>query len=245
MLSSNSSLTLHRYFRLMALATVELLCTTPFSSYFIYLDATSMPISPYKGWADLHFDYSRVDQVPSVIWHLSSTEAVALELTRWLMVVCALVFFLFFGFAEEARRNYKTTALKVARIFGFKSKPMTTRRVSIRWEYNHSLASSLCLIKEPISRVPKMTNTDGSSALPVYVTKHRDVMHDSSSVSVDISSRFSTKASLSDISVPSPTIDLSPQSDHWQRKSSEFTLASPTSSIGKDTWYNGTYGRAY
>lgn len=131
MLSSNTSLTMHRYFRLMALATIELLCTTPFSAYFIYLDATSMPISPYRGWADLHFGYSRVDQVPSVIWHLSSKEVLALELTRWLMIVCALVFFLFFGFAEEARRHYKMAFWRVAKAVGYKPKPVANRRVSI------------------------------------------------------------------------------------------------------------------
>lgn len=98
---------MNRYFRLMALATADLLCTTPFGAYSIYLNLTAEPLSPYRGWADLHFGYSRVDQIPATLWRLNHKTVISVELSRWMLVVCALMFFLFFGFAEEARRNYK------------------------------------------------------------------------------------------------------------------------------------------
>lgn len=106
LLSSNASLTQNRYFRLMALATTELICTLPLSIYIVVLNIQN-GISPYLGWDDLHFGFSRVDQIPFVIWSLDHGLVVALQLARWLVVACALVFFIFFGFAEEARKHYR------------------------------------------------------------------------------------------------------------------------------------------
>ena len=106
----------------MALATIELLCTTPFAAYSIYLNATTEPIQPYISWSDTHFNYSRVDQFPATLWRLNHQLVVSLELSRWLVVACSFVFFLFFGFADEARRHYRAAfaaALKATRVNRF------------------------------------------------------------------------------------------------------------------------------
>lgn len=105
--TSTTSLTISRYFRLMALATVEILCTTPIAAYGIYLNATLSPIQPWKGLADAHYNYSHIGHYPSVVWRSNHYNAIAMELTRWSLVFCALVFFGFFGFADEARKNYR------------------------------------------------------------------------------------------------------------------------------------------
>ncbi|KAH7882763.1 pheromone A receptor-domain-containing protein [Phlebopus sp. FC_14] len=116
--SSTTSLTINRYFRLMALATIELLCTTPISAYGIYLNVTSSPIQPWKGVADAHYNYSRVGQYPSVVWRSSYVNVVSSELTRWSLVFCAFIFFGFFGFADEARKNYRKIYWAVSQRFG-------------------------------------------------------------------------------------------------------------------------------
>lgn len=121
LLTSNSALTVNRYLRLMALATTELLCTTPFAAYSIYLNLTTQPLNPYRGWEDVHFHYSQVDQFPAVIWHLSRQTVISMELNRWLVVACAFIFFGFFGFAEEARRNYRALFIRIAKLLGFSS----------------------------------------------------------------------------------------------------------------------------
>ncbi|KAG1750489.1 pheromone receptor Rcb3 B43 [Suillus paluster] len=118
-LSSNTSLSINRYFRLMALATLELLCTTPISAYGIYINLVDNPLEPWKGFADAHYNYSRVGQYPSVIWRLDSLTIVSTELTRWSLVFCALSFFAFFGFADEARKNYRKAFWAIAKLFGF------------------------------------------------------------------------------------------------------------------------------
>lgn len=103
----------------MALATMELLCTTPISAYGIYINIADNPLEPWKGFSDAHFNYSRVGQYPSVIWRLNRLSIVSTELTRWSLVFCAFSFFAFFGFADEARKNYRKTFWAIAKIFGF------------------------------------------------------------------------------------------------------------------------------
>lgn len=106
-LSSNKSLTPSRYFRLMALACVELLCTTPISVFQIYLNLTAHPLEPWRSWADTHSNFGRVVLLPEVIWSQNHTFHIAAEVGRWAPVFCAVVFFLFFGFANECRNNYR------------------------------------------------------------------------------------------------------------------------------------------
>ncbi|CCM02274.1 uncharacterized protein FIBRA_04359 [Fibroporia radiculosa] len=117
--SGQSSLTFSRYFRLMALATTELLFTIPVSSYAIYLNATAQPIEPWVSWSYVHYDFSRIEQVPSILWRSDRQLVIALELGQWLNPVCALIFFAYFGLASEARSHYKSAALRIGRLFGF------------------------------------------------------------------------------------------------------------------------------
>ncbi|KAG2131856.1 pheromone receptor [Suillus cothurnatus] len=118
-LKSRTSLSVNRYFRLMALATMELLFTTPISAYGIYINIADNPLEPWKGFADAHFNYSRVGQYPSVIWRLNRLTIVSTELTRWSLVFCAFSFFVFFGLADEARKNYRKAFWAIAKFFGF------------------------------------------------------------------------------------------------------------------------------
>lgn len=106
-LQCNSALTTSRYFRLMALATTELCCTTPIASYGIWLNLNNSPRHPWISWADTHWHFSKVDLWPSLLWRMDHNTAVGLELTRWSPIACGLIFFAFFGFAGEAQRHYR------------------------------------------------------------------------------------------------------------------------------------------
>ncbi|KAJ3505024.1 hypothetical protein NLJ89_g7633 [Agrocybe chaxingu] len=103
--SSNTSLSINRYFRLMCLATSEVFFTVPLSSYGLYLNITSKPIYAWKSWADIHY--------------ACRVAVITLELGRWSLILCALVFFGFFGFADEARKNYRRAYWVVVKRFGF------------------------------------------------------------------------------------------------------------------------------
>ncbi|KAI1790857.1 GPCR fungal pheromone mating factor, partial [Ganoderma leucocontextum] len=105
-LTSNTSLTPNRYFRLMAIASFEILFTIPISAYGLYLNLAAGPMNPWISWEDTHFNYSKVDQFPAVLWRMDKNAVISFELSRWLAPFCAFVFFAFFGFAQEARFHY-------------------------------------------------------------------------------------------------------------------------------------------
>ncbi|KAK0421958.1 pheromone A receptor-domain-containing protein [Armillaria borealis] len=122
-LSSNRSLTVSRYFRLMALATTEICCTTPLAIAVLCLSATSAPIEPWRSWSDTHYQYSRVVQVPALLWRSNKMLVASYETTRWVTVLCPLVFFAFFGFADEARKHYRALFNAVLKRFGYQQPP--------------------------------------------------------------------------------------------------------------------------
>ncbi|KAI0270667.1 pheromone A receptor-domain-containing protein [Gloeopeniophorella convolvens] len=109
----------NRYLRLMALSMTEILLTLPIASYSLYLNTQVAVVQPWISWDDTHFDYSRIGQFPTVIWRASATQTVGMELSRWLVVVCAFIFFAFFGFADEARRHYRLAVSFASSRLGF------------------------------------------------------------------------------------------------------------------------------
>ncbi|KAF8809921.1 STE3-domain-containing protein [Phlegmacium glaucopus] len=117
-LSSTTSLSINRYFRLMALATSEILFTVPFSTYGLYLNIIEAPIYPWKSWADIHFMWYTIDTFPAILWRSNPTSLIVHESTRWSLIFCAFVFFGFFGFAEESRKNYRCAYRAIVARFG-------------------------------------------------------------------------------------------------------------------------------
>jgi len=125
LLSANSDLSSGRYFRLMALAGLEILATIPLASWGIYVDLTATVVKPYKGFADTHFNFSHVNQIPAIIWMNQPILTLGLLTTRWSIVICGFLFFLFFGFADEARRNYRLAFHSVVKRVGLSTGSMT------------------------------------------------------------------------------------------------------------------------
>lgn len=119
--SNTSSLTMGRYFRLMALAMSDILFTTPLAIFTIWLNASSGPPSPWISWEDTHYNYSRVDLFPALLWRSQPSVAMMMEFTRWVTPLCAYVFFAFFGFADEAKKNYFKLFLWLTQPLGLQS----------------------------------------------------------------------------------------------------------------------------
>ncbi|KAI0632778.1 pheromone A receptor-domain-containing protein [Trametes polyzona] len=117
-LSSHSALTVTRYFRLMAIATTDLLCSVPISAYGIYLNIVDSEIHPWISWDDTHFQFWKVYQIPAVVWRMDRNTIISFELSRWLVPFCALLFFAFFGFAAEARTYYARLLQKPLALIG-------------------------------------------------------------------------------------------------------------------------------
>lgn len=109
----------------MCVAAISGLATIILCSYNLYVTTAATQVLPWRGWADTHSDYRRVEQFPAMIWHLIPGKVLALELTRWLAVFAAFIFFAFFGFAEEARKNYSSAAQSIGKHVGISSTEST------------------------------------------------------------------------------------------------------------------------
>jgi pheromone a factor receptor len=118
LISANSYLTYSRYWRLIALATVDFAFTIPIAVRTIVVGVSS-GVSPWVSWADTHSGYSRVFQVPRVLLDTDPALVYSFEITRWAAVICAFVFFGFFGFADEALKNYRLLASTVTKRIGY------------------------------------------------------------------------------------------------------------------------------
>lgn len=202
LLSGNNNLSTDRYIRLMLLAGIEALCTVPIGAYTLYLNGSVGVVSPWLGWADTHAGFSRVDQYPSIIWHFIPGLYTALELTRWFPIMCAIIFFAFFGFAEEARKNYRSAVQSVAKHTGISSSFNGTGLFSSNGSVTFSRCSSrsgsnLSFPYRTKSKGSEVSTT-GRGTLPVFVQRHTLRKHDSLDSFSDMSASFADVGGILD-----------------------------------------------
>ncbi|KAI0078435.1 STE3-domain-containing protein [Panus rudis PR-1116 ss-1] len=107
-----------RYYRLLIMAILEPSCTIPISIYNLVLSVQYY--YPWRGFADLHFGFDRVDQFPYELWTAQQSNAPLRE--EWYQTGCALVFFLIFGTTREAFKRYRAAFRWVAERLGVKFK---------------------------------------------------------------------------------------------------------------------------
>lgn len=117
--ASAGSLNFSRYIRLMSLSGIDILCTIPLSVWGLYSQMTLDVLVPWPGFKAVHSTPSLVNQIPAALWRSDQNSITALELTRWSSVMCAIIFFMFFGFADEAKRNYSSALRSVAKRVGY------------------------------------------------------------------------------------------------------------------------------
>ncbi|KAF8960683.1 pheromone A receptor-domain-containing protein [Flammula alnicola] len=102
--NSNSALTTNRYLRLIAMSLTEMVWGTSLTAYNLWSNA-SPGLRPWTNWADVHSNFSRVDLFP--------TDGIPPEFIRtmmlfwWTLPASSLIFFVFFGFGEEAMKEYR------------------------------------------------------------------------------------------------------------------------------------------
>ncbi|KAI9509915.1 STE3-domain-containing protein [Russula earlei] len=113
-----------RYFRLMALSSVDMIASVPLATYVIVHNA-KLGLTPWISWSDTHSNFSRVIQVPAFVWKNDPAHIDSLEMFRWVLVACAFVIFAFFGFAEEARKHYRLVYTSVASRIGISNSSST------------------------------------------------------------------------------------------------------------------------
>ncbi|KAJ7818248.1 hypothetical protein B0H13DRAFT_2379061 [Mycena leptocephala] len=103
----------------MALASTDLILTIPLASFVLYSNVSITGLSPCISWADTHSNFSRMMQVPGIYWRADPWGAASVETLRWVTVACALLFFAYFGFADETIKNYRGAFNSVAKRMGY------------------------------------------------------------------------------------------------------------------------------
>jgi len=186
----------------MGLAGIEVLCTVPLASFVIYLNLTVNSVQAYVSWDYAHADFSFVDQIPSVVWKADQMGVVSIELSRWFTILCAVVFFAFFGFADEARRNYQLVFVSVAKRVGLSTGFVSD---SGTWTANGSN--------------PDMSCNSRSATMPVFITHQMEKKRDSLA---SFSSRMSLPdygGALADVKEPPSPSDTATSSGSMTRGS--------------------------
>ena len=121
LLANDKSLTQHQYHRVFILGLMDAILTVPVSIFLLWVTIVKDgPVLPWSGWADIHFDFSRIEQVPSIEWKLNSSAIYAVRLNQWLCAFCAFVFLCFFGFTGEARNNYASVVRRAVEATGLR-----------------------------------------------------------------------------------------------------------------------------
>ena len=95
---------------------------TPLSAFSIYINTAGLQIQPWVSWANTHYNFSFVELFPTFAWQAKLASHVAIEMGRWVYPCSAILFFMLFGFADEARRFYGAVFWRVARVFGITPK---------------------------------------------------------------------------------------------------------------------------
>ena len=119
LMDQNPNLSFGRYFRLMALAALNAFVTVPLAVWVLVTNLRSGPMSPWRGLGHLHSGFSRVDEITETQWRSDPQSVEVVNFRLWIPIATALVFFAFFGLAEEARKHYRLLVAFVARKLGF------------------------------------------------------------------------------------------------------------------------------
>ena len=132
-----SNLTDRRYIRLMLFASLDACIMLPFNIFaLVYTMVKGAEWYPYRGLADLHYNFGRVGQYPAALWH--SVPGVRFEtfIVPGTAIGSAFIFFIFFGLSHDARaqyaRSWATIRGRLRRRFGDKWLRIWPRR--LRWD---------------------------------------------------------------------------------------------------------------
>ncbi|VDC01501.1 unnamed protein product [Peniophora sp. CBMAI 1063] len=122
---NSSTITRTSYFRILILASIDILLTLPFGIVSIVLTITAALSPPayypfYPGWTYLHTDwepvaYTYADTIAGGISNLAQ-----LYFAQWTSPVLAFVIFGLFGWTAEARQSYWDVVCTIGAWFGWK-----------------------------------------------------------------------------------------------------------------------------
>ncbi|TFK32932.1 pheromone A receptor-domain-containing protein [Crucibulum laeve] len=190
--NSNSALTTSRYFRLMAMAIVQMfwgVFIISINMWFTYRNG----LRPWTSWEDVHFNFSRVGIFPTVLTPVSIQRWT--YFIWWTMPITSVLFFAFFSFGQDAIKEYTACWRWVQRVI------FRVRSV------DGSAPNSSNIHRIALSKLDADKTYSTSGSIPDFGTKARPLSFDdvSSMSTTPTTATFSTSHHLSDPSKSSLT----------------------------------------
>ncbi|KAF9040045.1 pheromone A receptor-domain-containing protein [Panaeolus papilionaceus] len=118
--NSNSALTTSRYFRLIAMSAVQMFWSIGATSYSLWFTVTNVPIRPWTTWDDVHSDWLRIDNFPSILTPPQVQKA--FYVLWWLVPASTFLFVVFFSFGKDATDEYKK-CISWVKVHVFRQRP--------------------------------------------------------------------------------------------------------------------------
>jgi hypothetical protein len=188
-LQSHISLNQHRYFRILALACIDLLLTLPLGVVNTTISIQEDIRNPlpghsfqfYHGWAVVHSHSAPIALSYSEAIGAGTWSRLGLYFGLWTAPILAIIIFAFFGFTSEARATYWRGFRAVGRLFGW-TPPAPKSAVLGGIQFNarrivlidRCASFSLCR-----SSMPKMRPFRLNSSFGVSVISRQDPEHGS------------------------------------------------------------------
>ncbi|VDC00505.1 unnamed protein product [Peniophora sp. CBMAI 1063] len=124
-LRSNTSVSRTNYFRLLSIASLDILLTLPFGLVSLVLKLTSARVQDgsfpfYPGWSVLHEDWTPSSVSYAQLKSFGASTMAASYFTIWTSPVLSFFIFAFFGLTSEARTSYRHLLLVVGSMVGWK-----------------------------------------------------------------------------------------------------------------------------
>jgi hypothetical protein len=169
MLSSNGTgMRKNKYIRLMWLCCIDLIFSIPYHIYNLIDNSTNRHVDPWVSWEVTQFDWYRVDFFRRVVIDMMPFVRVTMICVMVSTSGLSLIFFLLFGFTNEAIKSYKNAYYFVLKPFGVKRpvKTIPTYNAPPKRTWLDKL-----LGRQPAMPLNSVSNTTGS--IPVFASIHQ------------------------------------------------------------------------
>ncbi|KDN45777.1 hypothetical protein RSAG8_04610, partial [Rhizoctonia solani AG-8 WAC10335] len=158
--NSGSGINLSRYFRLLALASEEILFAVPLAVYILKENLTRSDIPPWVSLDYLHRDYNETYVTPWEVLIQDQKIFTLIMISIWVLPAGGFLFFIWFGLGGEAFATYKSIFYKIVAPFGIKPKPRVVP--TSRWQNQQLASHTSSMPTQNRARFPSLPDLDES-----------------------------------------------------------------------------------
>jgi pheromone a factor receptor len=119
--NSNSGINMSRYFRLMALASTDIVFSLPFSLYLLVSNLQNKQ-DAWVSWDVTHAKFSIPTILPMIILKTFPSSYKVMMINIWVLPAGGFLFFIYFGLGGEALSAYKDIFFKLVAPCGIRPK---------------------------------------------------------------------------------------------------------------------------